>query len=298
MKQYSMKVKKIGSRGILFNLPSQPYSVQIYCIDTPKYLFIIDSGVVLENQMVDVKQYLEENNLLAKPVIIFNTHCHLDHIAGNGVIDSVLIIGHRLSLQGFQDTVDLLNKYDDYKEAAKNIVFPNLVFEDRLIFEDEGIEFFHTPGHTEDSASCYDRVDKVLLIGDSLVSPLPSINWYELDIFIETLESYKKIDFSKIVLGHEIVLEDTKFIDESIEYIKRFKVLEVDFTGFEEYHGLMYRWGLINIAKNLQKDGRNDEAKVFFLKAKEDIDKPEIKPKDESEYNRIIAEIEKGISSE
>ncbi len=119
-----------------------------------------------------------------------------------------------------------------------------------------------------------------------------------MDIFIETLESYKEIDFNKLVLGHEIVLEDTKFIDESIEYIKRFKALDVDFTGFEEYHGLMYRWGLINIAKNLKKDGKNDKAKAFFLKAKEDIDKPEIKPKDESEYNRIKIEIEEGLSSE
>jgi hypothetical protein len=37
---------------------------------------------------------------------------------------------------------------------------------------------------------------------------------------------------------------------------------------------------------------------VFFLKAKEDIDKPEIKPKDESEYNRIKLEIGEGLSSE
>ena len=292
-----MEIKKIGSRGILFNLPSKPFSVQIYCINTPNYLFIIDSGVVLESQMEDVKKYLEENNLLTKPVIIFNTHCHIDHIAGNGVIDSVAIIGHNLSLEAFQETLDLLNKYEDYKVAAENLVFPNLTFGDKLVFENEDVEFFHTPGHTEDSASCYDRVDKILLVGDSLVSPLPSINWYNLDVFIETLQSYKEIDFNKIILAHEIVLEDTKFIDETIEYIKRFKALDVDFTGFTDTHALMYRWGLVNIARNLKKDEEEEEAKKFFLKAKTDIENPLIKPKDESEYKQIIELIEEGIKS-
>ncbi|NPD89739.1 MAG: MBL fold metallo-hydrolase [Asgard group archaeon] len=293
-----MQVKKMGSRGILFNLPSKPFSVQIYCINTPNYLFIIDSGVVLENQMEDVKKYLKENNLLTKPVIIFNTHSHLDHIAGNGVIDSRLIIGQELSLEGFQNTFDLLNKYGDYKIAAENLIFPNLTFSKKLVFETEDIEFFHTPGHTEDSASCYDRLDKILLVGDSLVSPLPSINWYQLDIFIETLQKYKEIEFNKMILAHEIVLEDTKFIDESIEYIKRFKALDVDFTGFTDTHALMYRWGLVNIAKNLKKDGEEEEAKKFFLKAKTDIKNPIIKPEDESEYKQIIELIDKGLKSQ
>ncbi|MHA1954409.1 MAG: MBL fold metallo-hydrolase [Candidatus Heimdallarchaeaceae archaeon] len=293
-----MEVKKLGSRGILFNLPSKPYSVQIYCINTPNYLFIIDSGVVLESQMEDVKKYLEENNLLTKPVIIFNTHCHIDHIAGNGVIDSEAIISHSLSLEAFQETLDLLNKYEDYKVAAENLIFPNITFSDKLVFENEDVEFFHTPGHTEDSASCYDRIDKILLVGDSLVSPLPSINWYNLDVFIETLQSYKEIDFNKIILAHEIVLEDTNFIDETIEYIKRFKALDVDFTGFTDNHALMYRWGLVNIARNLKKDGEEEEAKKFFLKAKTDIENPLIKPKDESEYKQIIELIDEGIKTQ
>ena len=293
-----MHVKKMGSRGILFNLPSKPYSVQIYCINTPNYLFIIDSGVVLENQMEEVKKYLEEKNLLTKPVIIFNTHSHLDHIAGNGVIESQHIIGQEFSLEGFQETLDLLNKYEDYKVAAENLIFPNMTFSDTLVFETEDIELFHTPGHTQCSASCYDRVDKILLVGDSLVSPLPSINWQNLDVFIETLEKYKKIEFNKMILAHEIVLEDTVFIDESVEYLKSFKALDVDFSAFTDTHAMMYRWGLVNIAKNFRKAGEEAEAKKFFLKAKTDIENPQIKPKDESEYKQFIELIENGLKSQ
>jgi len=290
-----MEVQKIGGRGILFNLPSDPFTVQVYCINSPNYLFIIDSGVVMENQLEDVKKYLEENNLLVKPVIIFNTHGHLDHMGGNEIIDSELIIAHHFSNEEFQATIDLLKKYDAYKPAIEKIVFPNLTFKERLCFIDEGVEFFYTPGHTKDSASCYDSIDKILLIGDVLVHPLPSINWPNLDVFIETLESLKKIEFNKMILGHEKVLEDTKFIDETIDYIKRFKELDVDFAGFTDVHGLMYRWGMVNIAKNLKKGGKEEEAKEYLLKIKSEIEEPFIKPTDERELQGIVDEIEKGL---
>ena len=290
-----MEVQKIGSRGILFNLPSDPFTVQIYCITSPNYLFIIDSGVVLENQMEEVKKYLEEKNLLTKPVILFNTHGHLDHMGGNEIIESEFIIAHYYSNEEFQATIDLLGKYDAYKPAVEKIVFPNITFKDRLNFIDEGVEFFYAPGHTKDSACCYDSIDKVLLIGDLLVHPLPSINWPHLDVFIETLENLKKIEFNKMILGHEKVLEDTKFLDESIEYLKRFKNLDVDFTDFTNVHGLMYRWGMVNIAKNLRKEGRDEEAKKFLLKIKSEINSPFIKPEDEGELKGILSQIEEGL---
>ncbi|OLS32784.1 MAG: Hydroxyacylglutathione hydrolase [Candidatus Heimdallarchaeota archaeon AB_125] len=290
-----MEVQKIGSRGILFNLPSQPYSVQIYTINSPNYLFIVDTGVVLENQMEEVKKYLEENNLLTKPVIIINSHHHHDHIGGLDVIESKFIIGHTLSSERLQQTIELLENYEAYQPAAKKLKPPNLTFEKELVFADEGVELFYSPGHTEDSISCYDRVDKILIVGDTLVDPLPSINWYKLDRFIETLESYKKIEFNKMILAHEKVLEGTEFIDETIYYIKKFKALEVDFTGFTENHALMYRWGLVNLAKNLMRAGKVEEAKKYLLKAKTDIENPIIKPKDESEYQGLIEEIEKGL---
>ncbi|MFW9852429.1 MAG: MBL fold metallo-hydrolase [Candidatus Thorarchaeota archaeon] len=290
-----MEVQKFGSRGILFNLPSKPFTVQIYCINSPNYLFLIDTGVVLENQMEEIKKYLEENKLLTKPVIIFHTHHHYDHIGNNYLIDSTLIIGHHMSLKKFQDSVDLLKKYDAYKEEAEKILFPNMTFSDRLIFVDEGVEFFYTPGHTEDSASCYDNIDKILIIGDSVVRPLASINWHNLDRFIQTLEDYKKIEFSKVILGHEKTSEDKHFFDETIAYIKNFKEMNVDTSGFTEDHALLYRWGLINIARDFKKHGLNEEAKKFLLKAKTTINNPAIKPKDDGEFKQIKDLIEEEL---
>ena len=290
-----MKIQKIGSRGILFNLPSKPFTVQIYCINSQNYLFLIDTGVVLENQMEEVKKYLEENKLLTKPVIIFHTHHHYDHIGNNYLIDSTLIIGHYMSSKKFKDSIDLLKKYDAYKEEAEKILFPNMTFSDRLIFIDEGVEFFYTPGHTEDSASCYDSIDKTLIIGDSVVRPLASINWHNLDRFLQTLEDYKKIDFNKIILGHEEVSEDSSIFDDTINYIKNFKEMKVDTTGFTEDHALLYRWGLVNIARDFKKHGLVENAKKFLLEAKTAIDNPVIKPKDEEELKQIKDLIEEEL---
>jgi len=290
-----MPIKKIGSRGILFNLPSNPFSVQIYCINSPNYLFIIDTGVVLENQMEEVKKYLEEHNLLTKPVIIFHTHHHYDHTGNNWVIESDFIISHHLSLGKFQETVELLSKYEAYKAVAEKILSPNLTFSDKLIFEDEGVEFFYSPGHTVDSASCYDVIDKILIIGDSVVRPLASINWHNLDRFLQTLEDYKKIDFNKVILGHEEVSEDRNIFDETINYIKNFKEMNVDTTGFTEDHALLYRWGLVNIARDFKKHGLAENAKKFLLEAKTAIENPVIKPKDEGELKQIKDLIEEEL---
>ena len=50
------------------------------------------------------------------------------------------------------------------------------------------------------------------------------------------------------------------------------------------------------IQKNLKKNGEEEEAKKFFLKAKSDIENPIIKPKDEQELKGIFKEIEKGTN--
>jgi glyoxylase-like metal-dependent hydrolase (beta-lactamase superfamily II) len=292
-----MQAQKIGSRGILFDLPSQPFSVQIYCINSPNYLFIVDTGVVLENQIEVVKKYLEENSLLIKPIAIIITHQHYDHMGGNHLIDADTIIGHTLYSERLKMTIEMLVNYEAYKPEIEKLLPPTQTFEDKLVFEEEGVELFYSPGHTEDSISVYDRIDKILIVGDTLVHPLPSINWHDLDQFIETLENYKNYDFKKLILGHEKILEGTEFIDETIEYIKEFKALKVDFTGFTDVHALMYRWGLVNLAKNLKRAGKEEEARRYFLKAKEDAENPIIKPKDEREYNGLIDEIEKGLTT-
>jgi glyoxylase-like metal-dependent hydrolase (beta-lactamase superfamily II) len=245
--------------------------------------------------MEEVKKYLEENKLLTKPVIIFHTHHHYDHIGNNYLIDSAVIIGHHLSLEKFQDSIDLLKKYDAYKDEAEKLLFPNMTFSDRLVFVDEGVEFFYSPGHTEDSASCYDSVDKTLIIGDSVVRPLASINWHNLDRFIETLENYKKIEFNKIILGHEETSDDNSFFDETIDYIKSFKEMNVDITGFTEEHALLYRWGFVNIARDFKKHGLNKDARNFLHKAKTAIENPVIKPKDEEELKQITDLIEEEL---
>ena len=98
------------------------------------------------------------------------------------------------------------------------IVLPNRTFSDRLAFEEDGIEFFHSPGHTADSSSCYDRVDRVLFVGDNVEEPLHYENTDDLGDYTRTLNHYLELDAKHIVTSHG-GLNDNKFVQSTLEHI-------------------------------------------------------------------------------
>ncbi|HBE73203.1 MAG TPA: Zn-dependent hydrolase, partial [candidate division Zixibacteria bacterium] len=100
-------------------------------------------------------------------------------------------------------------------------VLPGLTYGSRLCFEDDGVEFFHTPGHTEDSSSCYDRVDGVLLAGDNVELPLPYLYWDKLGRYLETLEGYLKLGASRVIAGHHPLVTGD-IIGGNMEYLGDF----------------------------------------------------------------------------
>ncbi len=59
-------------------------------------------------------------------------------------------------------------------------------------FAEEGVEFYFTSGHTEDSCSCFDHIDKTLFVGDNVESPVPHINELNVTAYVSTLEEYLK----------------------------------------------------------------------------------------------------------
>lgn len=104
-----------------------------------------------------------------KPTIVINTHYHWDHIWGNGFFGNGIIIGHDRILAKIESEWDnMLGRNPECRAGTIEKKLPNLTFNAEMTFADDGIELFHTPGHSEDSISVFSRRDSVLFAGDNI----------------------------------------------------------------------------------------------------------------------------------
>ncbi len=214
------QIENVGKRGTLFvfdDLDGLPTTV--YLIDGTEHLFVVDTFLGPKS-LAPVLAHISKH-CPGKPAVVFNTHYHWDHVWGNGAFPKATIVAHRLTKERMlAHGQEELIAYAKYKKGEVHMVTPQLLFEDRQAFVQDGVEFFHSPGHTDDSSSCYDRVDKVLLVGDNIELPLPYLNWNGLGQYLKTLEGYQRMGAARIIAGHcPKVGKET--IDVNIEYLRR-----------------------------------------------------------------------------
>lgn len=203
-----MVVKEVGIRWIQFTfnelLKTKYHCVTNMFVINAKDTYYICDTYLGPSYMRRVKRYLEERFGIKK-YIVFNSHSHWDHIWGNNEFIECPIISHSscatdIKLNGNAER----DKWkDEFEYEDFQIIFPNTIFDEELKFEADGITFFHSPGHTEDSSSCYDSVDKVLFVADNIDETNPSyLNEEELLEYKLVLERYLNFDTKWIVHSH------------------------------------------------------------------------------------------------
>ena len=200
-----MKIIKITDRTTMFTVPEKGGSINFCLIMGEHRNYIIDTGVGASS----VNEMLSVLGCDDKPIITVNTHAHWDHILGNWALDGRLIVAHTLCREIMDkdwDSVitDWLPKIRDYIDPEIHKCLPNLTFDSTLHFPEDGISLFHTPGHSPDSISVYDAVDKTLYTADSFgVSDGVAYLWGENpDDYARMIETYKQYDFTTCILSH------------------------------------------------------------------------------------------------
>jgi cyclase len=220
-----MNIVKVGKRGVLFNYEDGDCPIgggtSVYLINTENKLFLCDTHMGYKSMDI-VKEYIKENNLSNKELIIFNSHSDWDHIWGNCAFEKETIIGHEKCRKIMQEsggyTLDVLPKY---KNGAVELKYPNVTFDNKISFIDENIEFIYAPGHTECSAICYDKRDSVVFVGDLVEEPYPILNYGDWDVYAKTLEFIKSLNAKFIVTAHSEIVNES-LVDQNIKYIKDF----------------------------------------------------------------------------
>jgi glyoxylase-like metal-dependent hydrolase (beta-lactamase superfamily II) len=155
----------------IYKLVFSPVEVNTYILaGTSGDCAIIDCGCFDKKETEKFEHFIKENNL--NPVLLLNTHCHLDHVFGNKFILD------RYGLKTFSGELDEENR----KNATQHALMFGLTMEtppepSGFIKDDQIIKFgetklraFDVPGHTAGSIAFYDEEDEVVFTGDALFS--------------------------------------------------------------------------------------------------------------------------------
>ena len=152
-------------RSFVFN----PIKENTYILfDETKECIIIDPGCYDAAERAELSGFIKDNNL--KPVKLLNTHCHLDHIFGNGYVADT----YKLKLEMHQGEIPVLASYlptaavynMDAEPSPEPSVFLNEG--DIITFGNSKLEIVHTPGHSPGSITFYNTNQKFMIAGDVL----------------------------------------------------------------------------------------------------------------------------------
>ena len=129
---------------------------------------IVDPGCYSEAEREKIKDFIAEKGL--KPVMLVNTHCHLDHVFGNKFIAETYKLelfihpGEKVVLDHAPTSGLMWNlPFDSYSGNIHDLV-PGK----RIVLGDEELEILFTPGHSPASVSFYSKANGFLLAGDVL----------------------------------------------------------------------------------------------------------------------------------
>ena len=170
---------------------------------------IIDPGCYYDNEKEALTVAIDKNNL--RPVMLLNTHCHLDHVFGNKFISEK----YKLALH-LHNAEEQMLKMAPASGLMFNLPFDNYAGE--FIFLNEGdtitlgtdrLEVIHAPGHSPGSICFYCKEQKFIIGGDVLFynsigrTDLPSGNHEDLIRSIKQ-KLFKLPPDVKVYSGHGI----------------------------------------------------------------------------------------------
>ncbi|MCL2592911.1 MAG: MBL fold metallo-hydrolase [Defluviitaleaceae bacterium] len=201
-----MKITKVTARNIMFTEPmvwnGQSINLNLGLILGNKRNYIIDTGLG-SGSIEPILKYIANDY---KPIVVINTHHDFDHIWGNWVFKNSLIIAHKICADLQKNDWDNgIRRHSELANGEVRKCMPNIVFEKSMYFPDDGIEIFHSPGHTAGCISIYDTIDKVLHVGDNIGDSdeelVPHIDT-DITIFKRLIEVYKQYNFNFCLSGH------------------------------------------------------------------------------------------------
>lgn len=153
----------------IFKFVFSPIEVNTYIlVEESGDCTIIDCGCYDRQEFRKLEEFIEGHNL--NPVLLLNTHCHLDHIFGNR------FVLEKYGLKTFSCELDEMNR----KDAVSHAMLFGLTMENPpepagFISDNQIVSFgttelvaLHVPGHTTGSLAFYSEKNGCVFTGDAL----------------------------------------------------------------------------------------------------------------------------------
>jgi hydroxyacylglutathione hydrolase len=146
-----------------------PYQENTYILfDETKECVIIDPGMYTGSEQNAVTGFITQENI--KPVLLLNTHCHIDHVLGNKFVFDT----YGLKPQLHEGELPLLTAVPSYAPAQgfnyEPSPLPEVFLPERgtIKFGQSELELIFAPGHSPAHLCFYSSRDKFLIGGDVL----------------------------------------------------------------------------------------------------------------------------------
>lgn len=197
-----MEVIELSQRHIIFKAELEGWDLHLHLIKAQHQNYLIDTGIG-EKSLVPIWEYLKGET---KPLVIINTHYHWDHIYGNYHFSKNLIVSHQMCRElSFETWQESLVQAKAYTDEIAEMKLANLVFDHQLVFPEDDLFLFHTPGHTLDGISIYDAREGVLNMGDNLGDTydeiVPTLDSSKA-VYLESLNKCKELEPKICISGH------------------------------------------------------------------------------------------------
>ena len=148
---------------------NNPYQENTYLLfDETGECAIIDPGMYTAAEQNTVVAFIKDNNL--KPVLLLNTHCHIDHVLGNKFVFDQ----YGLKPQFHEGESEVLGAVIAYAPSM-GIRYEPSTLPDTYLPETGTVKFGNTelqlifaPGHSPAHLCFYDKAANILIGGDVL----------------------------------------------------------------------------------------------------------------------------------
>ena len=219
-----------------------------------------DKALVLDTGYGIANIYQEVRKITNLPLLVIDSHGHMDHTGGNYLFPLVYI---------HSKDYELVKKHNSEKWRLRNIasaksanVLPDNFDEESYLNKREGnlkflddiksfdlggktLEVIYTPGHTAGSISLYCKEKRIMITSDAICQYV----WLFLEEstsvsdYIKSIEKVLSYDFDYFLVGHGAKLIKKEVMKEYLACAKSLdlsKAKKVTFKNFEECNSYEY----------------------------------------------------------
>ena len=137
--------------------------------DDTKECIIVDPGCYDNHEQETLSNFVTKNKL--KPVLLINTHCHIDHVLGNRFVSDKWMLDlamHQLDVPTLKSVKDycMLYGFQNYQESPLPSHFLNEG--EKVKFGESELDILFTPGHAPGHIVLYSKKYNFIIGGDIL----------------------------------------------------------------------------------------------------------------------------------